>query len=431
MIKSIHILCALALLINVQLHSQSPYQNVVIAKQMSAFEYPPCEPSICIDPTNPANMVAGIVLDRVCTSSDSGKTWVSNTLTSRLGVYGDPAIIANNKGDFYYFHLGDPGGQGWSGDRLLECIVSQRSTNKGITWSEGSAIGSNAPKDQDKQWAICSPNSKQVYATWTQFDKYESTVPTDSSNILFSRTNRKAKKWKKAMRINEVAGTCADDDYTVEGAVPAVGPDGEVYVAWAVNDKIYFDRSFNGGKTWLQHDITAATIHGGWNQDIPGIMRANGMPVLVCDNSDGPNRGALYICWSDTKNGTDDVDVWMTSSLDKGSSWSSPVRVNDDAKGKHQFFPWLTIDQATGNLYVVFYDRRNYDDTTTDVYLASSTDGGKMWLNERISDSPFAPTPDVFFGDYNNISVVNGVVRPIWTRLHNGQLSVWTAIIQK
>jgi hypothetical protein len=44
------------------------------------------------------------------------------------------------------------------------------------------------------------------------------------SNVMFSSTTRKAKKWKKAIRINEFAGDCADDDGTVEGAVPAVGP---------------------------------------------------------------------------------------------------------------------------------------------------------------------------------------------------------------
>ena len=40
----------------------------------------------------------------------------------------------------------------------------------------------------------------------------------------------------------------------------------------------------------------------------------------------------------------------------------------------------------------------------------------------------FVPNPGVFFGDYTNITVHNNVVRPIWTRLHNGQLSLWTDI---
>jgi hypothetical protein len=50
--------------------------------------------------------------------------------------------------------------------------------------------------------------------------------------------------------------------------------------------------------------------------------------------------------------------------------------VNDDPAGKEQFFSWLTIDQVTGYLYCVFYDRRNYANTQTDVYIARSTNGG-------------------------------------------------------
>jgi hypothetical protein len=46
-----------------------------------------------------------------------------------------------------------------------------------------------------------------------------------------------------------------------------------------------------------------------------------------------------------------------------------------------------------------------------------------------ISESPFLPNEAIFFGDYTNISVHGDIVRPIWTRLHNNQLSVWTALI--
>jgi hypothetical protein len=51
------------------------------------------------------------------------------------------------------------------------------------------------------------------------------------------------------------------------------------------------------------------------------------------------------------------------------------------------------------------------------------------WSNECISASPFVPDATVFFGDYNNITAHNGVVRPIWTRLHDGRLSIMTALI--
>jgi hypothetical protein len=89
----------------------------------------------------------------------------------------------------------------------------------------------------------------------------------------------------------------------------------------------------------------------------------------------------------------------------------------------------MTVDQSTGYIYVVFYDRRNYVNENTDVYMAFSRDGGVTFINERISESPFFPESSAFMGDYINIAASNGVVRPVWTRVDTTQLSVWTAII--
>lgn len=448
---------ALSLLfLSLGLFGQSDYPNVLIEHQ-SQTGYPPCEPSIAVSPVDPAIQVAGAILDRVYTSVDSGKTWQAEQLTSPLGVFGDPTLIAGPKGDFYYFHLSDPSGKGWSDESLLDRIVCQYSSDNGANWSDGAGIGLNGTADQDKQWSIVGPKGKHVYTTWTQFDKYNSKQEGDSTLILFSCSPKGGEEWAEPTRLSQYAGNCLDDDMTVEGAVPAVARNGNIYVTWARGDCLYFDKSTNGGKTWLDEDIVAGYIMGGWDQDIPGINRCNGMPVTMVDNSGGAFDGSIYVVYSSTVNGVDDTDIFMVYSRDEGETWSDAVRVNNDlladevddandfdasferemhkgdgeGDGSHQFFPWLAVDQSTGHLYTVFYDRRNYDDLQTDVYLATSTDGGITWLNERISESPFTPTEFVFFGDYNNISAVNGVVRPIWTRCAEGKLSVWTALINK
>jgi hypothetical protein len=237
------------------------------------------------------------------------------------------------------------------------------------------------------------------------------------------------------LRISRLGGNCLDADNTTEGAVPVVGPHGEIYVAWAgpkvINSQygIFFDRSTNGGVTWLPDDIYVADQPGGWDFPIAGIYRCNGMPITCCDISGGPYHGNIYINWVDEAS-TTDHDVKLSKSTNGGYNWSTPIRVNNDSPGKEQFFTWMTIDQRTGYLYIVFYDRRNYTDNQTDVYLARSTDGGATFVNIKISESPFLPTSSTFFGDYNNITAANGSIRPIWTRLQGGQLSIWTAIIE-
>lgn len=417
----------LAILFSIQqLFAQFP--NVPI-DYLSSTERP-CEPSIAISPVNPDIVVAGAILNKVYFSIDGGKTWKRQGMESTYGVYGDPNILATQDGQFYYFHLADPDKKGHGSPNFLDRIVCQTSTDSGRTWSSGSSIGKNSPKVQDKEWSAEDPRTGRVYVSWTQFDKYNSPDPKDKSNIMISWSDDKGASWSDATRINKKSGDCLDDDKTTEGAVPAVGPDGEVYVAWAWKNKIYFDRSEDAGKTWLKKDIKVAKQPGGWTQDIPGIYRCNGMPITLCDNSEGPNKGTIYICWSDTRSGKDDVDIWSCYSTDKGDSWSDPVRVNDDGPGAMQFFPWMTIDPSTGYLYCVYYDRRSGKGLETEVYVAYSVDGGRSFSNVKISEKPFTPNPRVFFGDYNDISAEQGNIRPIWTRMSpKGRTSVWTAII--
>jgi hypothetical protein len=179
----------------------------------------------------------------------------------------------------------------------------------------------------------------------------------------------------------------------------------------------------------MDTNVFISDIPGGWDYTIPGIYRTNGLPVTCCDLSQGPYRGNIYVNWSDQRNGLTDTDIWFAKSNDGGITWSTRKRVNDDPPGKQQFFSWMTVDQKTGYIYFVFYDRRAYTNTSTDVYMAVSRDGGESFQNFKVSESPFSPTSSLFFGDYTNVSAYNGVIRPIWTRLENGQLSVWTAIV--
>jgi len=408
----------LTVILNLCLFAQ--HQNILISNE----DYPE-EPSIYIDPKNTDHIVAGSNIDNVFTSLDGGYTWDIDELVSvEYNVAGDPCVIIDTAGDFYYFHLSSPSSGSW-----LDRIVCQKSTDHGQTWNDGTYMGLNPPKDQDKEWAVVDRTNNNIYVTWTQFDLYKSPDPLDSSNIMFSRSINGGLGWSEAKRINKVAGDCADDDNTVEGAVPTIGPNGEIYVSWSGPLGIVFDKSYDHGETWLDHDIFVSDHPGGWNITIPGIKRCNGMPVTCCDISGGTHQGNIYINWADQRNGTDDTDIWLVKSTDGGETWSESKRINNDPPGKQQFFTWMTIDQTNGFVYFVFYDRRNYDDDLTDVYMAVSRDGGETFINFKVSESPFLPNASVFFGDYTNISAHNDIIRPIWTRLDWSDLSVWTAIV--
>jgi len=387
----------------------------------------PEEPAIAISLTNPDIMMAGANIKTTYLSNDGGLTWERREMSSRYGVYGDPCIISTDKGKFLYFHLSLPKGQPYKNESFLDRIVCQPSKKNGRKFKKASYMGLNSPKDQDKEWAVYDVKRGRTYVTWTQFDKYGSKDANDKSIILGSYSDNDGKSWSEAVVLSRFTGGCIDDDNTTEGAVPAVGLDGEAHVAWALDEKIYFTTYTPGYSIPVEKEI--AHQYGGWVQEIEGLNRTNGMPVTMSDLSNGPNHGAIYVCWSDQRNGELNTDIFLTKSIDGGNTWSEALRVNNDATATQQFLPWMTIDQTTGYVYIVFYDRRNYEDAQTDVYLAVSKDGGATFENIKISESPFTPSSRVFFGDYNNISAHDGIVRPIWTRYENGKLSIWTAII--
>lgn len=391
------------------------------------YRYSQVEPSIYINPKNTKEVIAGSVLNDYYYSVDGGESWSSKSIKCKWGVHGDPCMLIDTAQRYYFFHLSNVKR---TGGRLTGGMICQRSDLiegkfKMKTAGRTKVVG----KYDDKEWATVDPRTNTIYMTWTQFDAYDSKEPSDYSNILFSKSTDGGLNWSDPLDISFVPGDCRDGDLTAEGAVPAVGPDGEVYVCWARNDSLWINLSTDEGKTWLPKERFVSTQTAGWALDIPGIYRSNGLPVTITDLSQGPHRGTVYVCWADQRNGTDNTDIWLTSSKDGGKSWTKDKKINTDQGDKHQFLPWLAVDQTNGYLYCVFYDRRNQDTKRTDVYLARSKDGGATFENFKISETPFLPSKDVFFGDYINISVHNGVIRPIWTRLHAGKISLRVALI--
>ena len=402
------------------------FENVLLPiPKKATYPYSQVEPSIFINPKNTNEIIAGSVMNDYYYSKDGGATWKSKSIKSKWGVNGDPCMLIDTLGRYYYFHLSNINGQ-----PLVGGMVCQRSKKlKGKFRKEGHTI--NNGKYHDKQWVSLDPRTNHIYMTWTQFDGYDSDDPEDFSHIVFSKTEDGGLTWSVPVQISNVPGDCKDNDLTAEGAVPAVGPNGEIYVAWSRNDSLWFNRSMDDGKTWFEKETYVASQPNGWVIDIPGIYRCNGLPVTVCDLSPSEHNGTIYENWADQRNGEDDTDIWIVKSNDKGNTWSEPKRINDDSSKNHQFLTWLTVDQTNGYLYSVFYDRRNHKDKKTDVYLVVSRDGGEKFENYKISESAFIPNPKIFFGDYTNISVHNGVIRPIWTRLHKGRISLHTALINQ
>ena len=123
-------------ILNINLFSQ--YENVMINNTNN-----PEEPSIFINPKNPAFVMAGANINAIYISQDSGHTWQAISMISQSGVWGDPCLIADTAGDFYFIHLANPPAQqgNW-----IDRIVCQKYDISQSNWTYDTYMGLNGSK---------------------------------------------------------------------------------------------------------------------------------------------------------------------------------------------------------------------------------------------------------------------------------------------
>jgi hypothetical protein len=388
-----------------------------------------CDPGIMINSDNAENIVVATAPNIIYRTKNSGLAWEKITVQSPFGFSGSPSLLADSKGNFYLLHPAGlaPGVDGQP-SKKFDRLVVQQSSDEGATWTEGDFFALNADKGQNNQ-RLSIDNKDNLYVTWTQYDRYANGDADCTSSIFFSKS-KNGKKWSDPVQISQVSGNCLDDENTTAGSMPVINTDTRVYVTWGAHGNIYFDRSYDGGGMWLSSDIQISKRGGGSLIKIPGQADNYAIPVLLLNNSKTSAKNSIYLLWADQSSGVDDTDIWFMRSNNGGDNWTSPLRVNKDEPGKHQYMPTIAVDQATGYMYVLYYDRRNYDDTSTDVYLAFSIDNGNNFYETKISDSPFVPAGSSYIGRFISLSAYNGVITPVWTRIENGNTSIMTAVIK-
>lgn len=438
-----HFLVSCLLLSGAALHSQDEPKPKSAAHRVVRVTDPKaihaCEVTVAINPTNPDNIVAASqqgASNVAYASSDGGKSWKTTKLANPdKRVQGDDALTFTADGLAVHACISFFGIRFPRPTRAVNGIFVKTSKD-GLTWGDPVPVidhVNSVTPFEDKPWIRAdtskdSPHKGNIYVAWTKFDVYGSKEPEHKSNIYFSRSKNAGKSFSPAHRISQTPGDCLDKSTTVEGACPMIGPKGEVYVVWAGPKGLVLVKSTDGGFTFGKEKNLTETP-GAWDFPVKGLARCNGMPIGCVDLSDGPNRGTLYVNWADLRHG--DPDIFVMSSKDAGETWTKPLRVNDDPKGngKEQFFTWMAVDPVDGAVNIVFFDRRDHDGTKTSVILARSIDGGKTFVNHKISQEAFACDRSAFFGDYNGIDAYGGRVVCMWQHFTApGRLAVSAAI---
>ncbi len=379
------------------------------------------EPSVAINPRNSRQVVVAYQTGaRIAYSQDAGTHWRrgSETLPRYYAVSGDVSVAYDNLGHAFLCYIAfDKLGtdEYWAHNATRNGVFVRRSLDGGGTWQRPAVPVVKHPTKpgipfEDKPYIVADnthgPYAGNLYVGWTRFTLTQSV-------ILFSRSVDDGASWSKPIRISTQAGLPRDDNGAVEGFTGVVGPDGTIYVVWADGTHVVFTSSRDGGRTFAPSSeiipIGPPYFH------ISDVDRTDGFPVISIDPRGGNGAGLLYVTWSDYRNG--DVDVFCSTSSDRGRTWSPAVRVNSDPihDGTDQFFQWLAVDPVTGAANLVFYDRRyDPDNRRAVVVLARSTDHGHTFHNYLWMGKAFDPNND-FIGDYTGIAAYDGRVYGVWT----------------
>ncbi|MFC2111491.1 T9SS type A sorting domain-containing protein [Bacteroidota bacterium] len=154
--------------------------------------------------------------------------------------------------------------------------------------------------------------------------------------------------------------------------------------------------------------------------------------------------GILYLTW--TANGISQklnkgLDIYLSKSDNHGSSWSTPIIVNDDNLDEiHQFYSSITVSDDQ-RVCVSWYDRRNDTaNVNTHYYMAESNDFGLTFSqNHQITTigSDFSKignlNNDFGIGEYTQVLATNTYTIPIWSdgRKNTGDIDIFVAFINK
>ena len=209
-----------------------------------------------------------------------------------------------------------------------------------------------------------------VYVVWAD-------TRNGAPDIYFTRSSNGGATWLDSdIRLDTtLAGSAAADS-------PQIAVSGSsVYVTWQDRRDgaldIYFNRSVDGGATWLSTDVRLETDAAG--------AASSGDPQIAASGS------SVYVVWGDNRNGS--RDIYLNHSVDEGATWQrSDVRLDTDLAGA-AVSTQPQIAACDSSVYVTWQDDRNrryVGYVETDIYLNRSSDAGASWLasDVRLNTDP-------------------------------------------
>jgi hypothetical protein len=377
------------------------------------------EPSICIDPNNSNRMSVGWrQFDSIASNfreagfaytTNGGTRWIAPGVLQDNVFRSDPVLNSDTAGRFFYLSL------------LQNFFVDLwRSITGGQSWTMvGPADGG------DKQWFTIDTSNSSGHGF--QYESW-STEGNNFNGRQFTRSTNGGVTWMNPINIpNTPRWGTLDVDSDGNLFVGGVNLDtGQIWCVRSTNAK-------NGAVVPTFDQSTRINLGGeivfGEPINPEGLV---GQVFLAIDRSGTSTNNNVYILASVQPTGfSTGSDVMFTRSTDGGHTFSAAHRINDD-RVNHAKWHWFgTLSVApNGRIDVVWFDTRNAaDNTTSQLFYSSSTDGGDSWSpNVPVSNSfnPFLGYPNQSkIGDYITVVSENSSANVAYAATFNGEEDIY------
>lgn len=365
------------------------------------------------------------------TSLDGGRSWRTGSLPAPPDGYidADNAVDVDRGGRFYAATLSDTDARTYS--------VAVSRSDDGLSWSTPAVP---SVEQSDKPWLAVGPDPSEpsrdvVYVTWTRFQR-------TGAHLRLARSSDRGSSWTVSTLLPP-----GPDPAPVQFTNPAVDrKSGRLYVSYVRSGtgQMYVEmvESGDGGTSFtpvrfpfaspsperIAFDppgdvcncagLSLAALHAG-----PNLAPPSAAPFYVrtwwigFQPSVAASGDLLALAWG-ARTGAR-ADVFLTVSRDRGSSWSTPLRVNPlSGDGVQHAESVVAIDDSTGRVHVTYYTQ--HADETYDVDLATlgPADGYASVSTMRLTTRPSTiPPSNVGDGTAEGVNF-DGIWGPCYSQGH-------------
>ncbi len=393
---------------------------------LSNLSFSDGEPYIAVNPANQNNIIAGWMRLRIDgkiwiatkASFDKGETWSAISFMPHdtlLNNSADVSIAFHNSGIAYLSYVDYRISPDSAGGVFLS-----KSIDGGLIWSTPNKVfDKNDSPDipLDRPW-IAVDNSGGIN-DGTVFITSMSAYFYEGQHHIYLRTSADGgDTWSNIKQVDDSLFSVGP--MKVSYATISVGGDGKAYIAYMSYvslfiKKFYIATTMNTGNTFQRYDL---------GNVFPAFLK---LPAYTI-SADPVNNGYVFLSWCDTRYG--DLDVLLSKSTDGGQTWSTPIRINDDAvnNGIVQDQVWSNFSPS-GKLAIAWRDRRLNSigsNVPFDIYLAVSTDAGNTFFpNYRVStvSSPYFAVSccNSFIG----VAITDNIIVTDWGDYRNSNWDIY------